>query len=71
MQLNCQCDGVFRCATGHSHVIHSDEHGASWHVGGVAQTGTNESSVVETAAAALILNCRNHVGARPRVCVGP
>ena len=53
-------------ATGHSHVIYSDDHGASSHIGGVAQTGTNESSVVETTDGALYLNCRNYVSARRR-----
>ena len=53
-------------ATGHSHIIYSDDHGASWHIGGVAHTGTNESSVVETTDGALYLNCRNYVGARRR-----
>ena len=53
-------------ATGHSHVSYSDDHGENWRIGGVAHTGTNESSMVETAAGALYLNCRNYVGARRR-----
>ena len=53
-------------ALGHSHVIYSDDHGGSWHIGGVAQAGTNESVVVQTAGGALYFNCRNYVGARRR-----
>ena len=49
---------------------YNDDHGASWRIGGVAHTGTDESSVVETAAGALYLNCRNYVGARRRASNG-
>ena len=55
-------------ASDHSHIDYSDDHGASWRIGGVAQTGTNESAVVETTGGALYLNCRNYVGARRRAC---
>ena len=53
-------------ASGYSHVIYSDDHGVSWHIGGSAQTGTNESVVVETTDGSLYLNCRNYVGERRR-----
>jgi len=53
-------------ASGHSHVIYSDDHGESWRAGGVAQTGTNESVIVQTADGSLYLNCRNYVGDRRR-----
>jgi sialidase-1 len=43
----------------HSHVIYSDDHGATWQIGGKADEGTNESTVLETADGGLYLNCRN------------
>lgn len=49
-------------ASGHSHIIYSDDHGESWHIGGVAQVGTNESTIVQTTDGALYFNCRNYVG---------
>lgn len=51
---------------GHSHIIYSDDHGEHWHIGGVAQAGTNESKVVQTIDGALYLNCRNYVGDHQR-----
>lgn len=46
----------------HSHVIYSDDHGASWHIGGVVGEGTNECEVVELVDGALYINCRNFAG---------
>jgi sialidase-1 len=43
-----------------SHVIYSDDRGATWHLGGSADAGTNESEVVELADGRLMLNMRNH-----------
>ena len=43
----------------HSHVITSDDHGATWQIGGSAEEGTNESAAFETADGWLYLNCRN------------
>ena len=59
-------------AIGHSHVIYSDDHGESWRIGGVAQTGTNESSVVETADGARISTAATtRRRPPPRVCMEP
>jgi len=44
----------------HSHVIYSDDHGASWHMGGIVDEGTNECAVVETDEVGLYINCRNY-----------
>ncbi len=44
----------------HSHVAYSDDHGASWQIGGVVEEGTNECAVVETANGAIYINCRNY-----------
>ena len=43
-----------------SHIIYSDDRGATWHLGGSADAGTNESQVVELADGRLMLNMRNH-----------
>ena len=50
----------FYATNGHSHVIYSDDHGETWHLGGSAQAGTNESAVMETTAGRLYLNSRNY-----------
>ena len=46
----------------HSHVMYSDDHGQTWHIGGTADEGTNESSITESVDGHLYLNCRNMVG---------
>ena len=43
----------------HSHVIYSDDHGATWNIGGSTDEGTNESIAVQTEDGWLCLNCRN------------
>ncbi|BCS34238.1 sialidase [Luteitalea sp. TBR-22] len=48
-----------------SHVVYSDDHGASWRIGAIAPEGTNESQAVELADGRLMLNMRNHPP-RPR-----
>jgi len=50
----------------HAHVILSDDHGATWRIGGVLGEGTNESCVVETADGSLYLNARNKHGGPKR-----
>jgi sialidase-1 len=50
----------------HSHVIVSDDHGASWRAAGSVEAGTNECAVVETQDGSLYVNCRNYVGAKRR-----
>jgi len=50
----------------HSHVIYSDDHGASWQIGGTVDIGTNECTVVETVDGAIYINCRNYVGEKRR-----
>ena len=46
-----------------SHVIYSDDHGATWRIGGTVGLHTNESQLVETIADdkhELLINMRNH-----------
>lgn len=46
----------------HSHVIVSDDHGATWRIGGIVDIeGTNESVAVQTADGGVYLNCRDEV----------
>jgi sialidase-1 len=44
---------------GHSHVLYSDDHGASWSLGGSTDPDTSESRVLETADGWLYINCRS------------
>ncbi len=45
----------------YSHVIYSDDHGETWHLGGrTPQAGVNECEVVELADGSLMLNARNY-----------
>lgn len=43
-----------------SHLLLSDDDGASWRIGAIATVGTNESQVAELADQRLLLNMRNH-----------
>ena len=45
-----------------SHVICSDDHGATWKLGGTVVPQTNESQVVELSDGTLLLNMRNYSG---------
>jgi len=45
----------------YSHIIYSDDHGASWHIGGrTPSDGVNECQAVELADGRLMLNMRNY-----------
>lgn len=44
----------------HSHIIYSDNNGKSWHIGGIVDGHTNESTAVETDDGWLYINCRNY-----------
>lgn len=43
-----------------SHVIYSDDHGATWKLGGSVGPNCNESQVIARADGSLLLNMRNH-----------
>ena len=51
---------------GHSHVIYSDDRGASWNIGGIAEDKTNESAVAERKDGSLLLNMRSYHGKHRR-----
>lgn len=70
-RLVIPCNHVPQVATqpyesGHAHVIVSDTGGANWRIGGIAQPGTSESTVVQATGGALYLNCRNYAGTHRR-----
>ena len=50
----------------YSHVIYSDDHGASWHIGGEVEPGTDECAVIETASGSVYVNCRHERGINRR-----
>ena len=51
---------------GHSHVIYSDDRGATWKIGGVAEEKTNESAIAELKDGSLLLNMRSYHGKHRR-----
>jgi sialidase-1 len=62
-QLVIPCDYSTRSGAtgnGNSHIIYSDDHGVSWHIGGEApKQEFNESQIVELPRGELMLNMRN------------
>jgi sialidase-1 len=52
--------------SGGSHMIYSDDHGATWKLGGVSDPGMNECTVAELADGTLVLNMRNYRGTARR-----
>jgi sialidase-1 len=49
-----------------SHVLFSDDHGATWHIGGSEDEKTNQSTVVERADGSLLQNMRSYHGKHRR-----
>jgi sialidase-1 len=45
-----------------SHVIYSDDHGATWHLGGIEEEKTNESTLVELSNGDIVQNMRSYHG---------
>jgi sialidase-1 len=50
----------------HSHVLYSDDRGATWKIGGIAAEKTNESAVAELKDGSLVLNMRSYHGGNRR-----
>jgi iduronate 2-sulfatase len=44
----------------HSHIIFSDDHGATWQLGGIEDEKTNESTIVELSDGSLLHNMRSY-----------
>ncbi|WP_052487638.1 sialidase family protein [Gordoniibacillus kamchatkensis] len=45
-----------------AHVIYSDDHGATWHIGGIADEHTNECALAELPDGIVYLNMRSYHG---------
>ncbi len=65
-RLVIPCDHNVGRTERYSHVIYSDDHGATWQIGGVAEEKTNESAVVELPSGELVLNMRSYHGRNRR-----
>ena len=59
-RLVVPCDHIAADGQWASHIIYSDDHGATWKLGGSAPPKTNECEVVELADGRLMLNMRNY-----------
>jgi len=51
---------------GHSHVFYSDDHGATWKLGGATDRGMNECEAVELADGSILLSIRQYSGPKLR-----
>ncbi len=51
---------------GHSHVFYSDDHGETWKLGGVTESGMNECEAVELADGSVLLSMRQYLGPKQR-----
>lgn len=68
--IPCDNIGVGSDRKGYSHIIYSDDGGATWHLGGVTpQDKVNESTVAELSDGKLMLNMRNSGSTFRRVSV--
>jgi len=50
-----------------AHCVYSDDHGKSWHIGGIAAKHTNETTLAQLADGEIILNSRDWSGRFERV----
>ena len=50
----------------HSHILFSDDHGATWNLGGTQESLTNESTIVELCDGGLMQNMRSYHGRNSR-----
>ena len=70
-RLLIPCDHSNSTAPGHqyrSHVIYSDDHGATWKLGGVLRDRVNECVTVETVGGSLYINMRSYHEKNRRAC---
>ena len=65
-RLLIPCDNALAGSKGgeafYSHVIYSDDHGATWKLGGMLDQYTNECQVIERIDGSLLLNMRSYHG---------
>lgn len=64
-RLVVPCDHIDSAGVWGSHIIYSDDHGRTWHLGGSAGPQTNECEVVELSDGRLLLNMRNYDRRQP------
>lgn len=66
-RLVIPCDhSVIQGGAYRSHVIYSDDHGATWKLGGAIDTKVNECAVVERSDGTLLMNMRHYAGTHRR-----
>lgn len=65
-RLVIPCDHNTRDGRRYSHIIYSDDRGATWHIGGIADEKTNESAVAELKDGGVLLNMRSYHGRNRR-----
>jgi sialidase-1 len=65
-RLVIPCDHDIGPRERYSHVIYSDDRGATWKIGGIAEAKTNESAVAELSNGELVLNMRSYHGQHRR-----
>jgi sialidase-1 len=65
-RLTVPCDHNVGRTERHSHIIYSDDRGATWKIGGIADEKTNEAAVVELPNRELVLNMRSYHGKNRR-----
>lgn len=65
-RLVIPCDHNAPDGTRYSHVIYSDDRGATWKIGGIAEPKTNESAIVELKTGELVFNMRSYHGKNRR-----
>jgi sialidase-1 len=65
-RLVIPCDHNVGQSQRFSHVIYSDDVGATWKIGGIAEEKTNESAIVELARGELLFNMRSYHGKHQR-----
>jgi sialidase-1 len=65
-RLVIPCDHNTADGGRYSHVIYSDDRGATWKIGGIAGEKTNESAIVELKSGELLFNMRSYHGKNRR-----
>lgn len=65
-RLVIPCDHYRSPTARYSHVIYSDDHGASWKVGGIVGDTMNESAIAELTDGSLLFNMRSYAGKNRR-----
>ena len=65
-RLVIPCDHNSASGERFSHIIYSDDRGATWKIGGIAEPRTNESAIVELKNRELLFNMRSYHGKNRR-----